>query len=441
MSTLQESLPGDPTYMLSALQNSNLNAKKQLGVRSVLEDCLKAHIDNAHPSIAMVVRGLQRKAIPGEVNPSTTIKNVFAVMYSPTKTPIATAVVQPPAAAENLADRMENAADGTPGARVQQIDQGGAALLVAPTPTVYDSGMKQLIDQSKFGAAFGGVMPFLNSIIDCQSVRFKSHIEALRDRHPINIAIESCDIPAFRIELEKIFDKTFPREDRRRCLIKEIVEISYDENSMSLLDLRTIMFDIARRIDDLFGGNELIFHKDSMTSQLRDQIMRVIELIKKDSLRNSIDHHFIGKDISELTIDLIAFALDKADDTLRRRDPSYPPNPSSIPAHNAMPGKAPGKDRGRAPNTYTGPPCAACKAIWGYNNALHSLEACYSNPANAAERGETLKIRQERHVKKYGKQPGTFDWPKKRSADPSTEANPMKRGGGGGGSAGGGMRI
>ena len=70
MSTLQECLPGDPTYTLSALQSN----AKQLGLRSVLEDCLKAHIDNAHPSIAMVVRGLQRKPIPGESNPSTTIK-------------------------------------------------------------------------------------------------------------------------------------------------------------------------------------------------------------------------------------------------------------------------------------------------------------------------------------------------------------------------------
>lgn len=116
MSTLQESIPGDPTYTLSALQSNN---KKQLGLRSVLEDCLRAHIDNAHPSIAMVVRGLQRKPILGEMNPSTTIKNVFAAMYSPTKTPVDTPVVQPPAAALNLADRMENAADGTPGARAQ----------------------------------------------------------------------------------------------------------------------------------------------------------------------------------------------------------------------------------------------------------------------------------------------------------------------------------
>ena len=436
MSTLQECLPGDPTYMLSALQS---NAKKQLGLQSVLEDCLKAHIDNAHPSIAMVVRGLQRKPIPGESNPSTTIKNVFAVMYSPTKTPVAAPVVQLPAVALNLADRMNNA--GTPGAGAQQVDQGGAALLVAPTPTVYDSGMKQLIDQSKFGTAFGGVMPFLNSIIDCQSVRFKSHIEALRDRHPIMMAIESCDIPAFRIELEKIFDKTFPREERRRCLNKEIFEIAYDDNSMSFLDLRTIAFEMARRIDDLFEGNALIIQNEGMKGQLRGQVMHVINHIKKDTHRLEIGYHFVGKDISELTIDLIANALDKADERLRDRDPSYPPNPSSITAHNAMPGKAPGRAPGRAPSTFTGPPCAACQAIWGYNNALHSLEACYSNPANAAERGETLKIRHERHVKKHGKQPGTYDWSKKRNADPPANASPMKRGGGGRGSAGGGMGI
>lgn len=254
------------------------------------------------------------------------------------------------------------------------------------------------------------------------------------------MAIESCDIPAFRIELEKIFDKTFPREERRRCLNKEILEIAYDDNSMSFLDLRTIAFEMARRIDDLFEGNALIIQNDGMKGQLRGQLMHVIEHIKKDTYRLEIGYHFIGKDISELTIDLIAKALDKADEKLRDRDPSYPPNPSSIPAHNAMPGKAPGRAQGRAPSTFMGPPCAACQAIWGINNALHSLDACYSNPAYAAARGEYLVRRRERYVTKYGKQPGTYDWSKKRSIGPPSEASPMKRGGGGG-SAGGGMRI
>lgn len=432
MSTLQELLPGDPTCILNALQ-SNI---KQLGPQSVLEDCLKAHVDNAHPSIAMMVNGLPYKSIYGELTPSTNLKEVFAGIFSPTKTPVAAPVLQPAAAAENLADRMDNAADGTPGARLPAIAQAGAARLGAPMPTAPDSSMKLLVDQSKIGAAVAPLMPFLRSIIDCQSELFKSHIEALRNKHPIMIAISSCDVDAFRNELEKIFDMTFPRDERKRCLVKDIMSIEYIEETMCLLDLRTIAFSMNRRIRDLFDTEALTAQKDAMTDELRAQLIRVIMRIKNGDIRREIKDRFVGKDINELTIDVIAHVLHRADIDLRDRDPSYPPKLSSIPVHNSMPGKAPRN----APRTDKGPPCAACQAIWGWTN-YHSLENCHSNPVHAAERGEQIKIRRERYVTKHGKQPGTYDWSKKRSAGPPANASPMKRGGGAGGSAGGGMGI
>lgn len=428
---MQEWIPADSTCILNALQSNT----KQLGLQSVLEDCLKAHVDNAHPNIAMMVTSLPYKTVSGEVTPSTHLKEVFAGMFSPTKTPVAAPVVQPAAAAENLADRMENAQEGTPAARLPPIAQAGAARLGAPIPAVPDSSMKQLVDQSKFGTTVAPLMPFLRSIIDCQSELFKSHIEALRHKHPIMIAISSCDLIAFRDELEKIFDKTFPRDERKRCLVKDIMDIEYIEDTMSLLDLRTNAFSMRRRINDLFESEALIAQKDAMTGDLCARLMRVIILIKNADIRREIKDHFVGKGSNELTVDAITHALHEADIELRRREPSYPPKPSSIPVHNSMPGKAPGRDS----RTSKGPPCAACQAIWGWNN-YHSLEDCYSNPAHAAERGEKIKIRTEQYIKKHGQPPPKFDWTKKRSADPSARTSPIKRGGGGG-SAGGGMRI
>ena len=407
--------------MLSALQkNSNL---KQLGLQSMLEECLQAHVDTAHPSISMIVNCLPYKTNFGENNPSKTLKDVYTVMFSPTKTAMAAPVPQHAAPTVNLADRMQLVADGTPVARLPPTEDDGTARHTGQTPSVHDSGVKLLIDQSKFSATAGPVVPFLKSIIACQTDLFKSHIEQLGNKHPVNLAIINCDLSTFRDEFETLFNKTFPRDQRKRCLVSEISGIEYVEDTMSLLDLRTIAFQLKRRIDDLFEGEAFIAQKDAMTAELSGQLMHVIKHIKNFDIRSEIKDHFTGKGESLLTFDLITHALRAADETLRDRDTSYPLKQRSIPVHSAVSVKP--------QRQFSGPPCAACKVIWGYDN-FHSVEECHSNPINAATRGEQVKYRIDRYVKKHGKHPPTFDWTKKRSVDPSAKASPPKRGGGAG---------
>jgi hypothetical protein len=377
---------GDPTYLLNALQSTdNL---KQLGYTSNLQDCLKAHVDGAPTIITAALATLPSgKVIAGDAGECIT--TAFKAIHTPTKmTPILASSSTPATPdAENASDLSTRA---------------GIAASAKTTNASLDKDidpMKHLLDSAKLSQIAGPMISFLRGIINGQSALFKAHVELLGDEHPIFIAISFCDLPKFRSEFEKLFDKTYPRLQRKIELLKEISQLKINENE-DLLPYRSQIIKLMKRCDELLSHHEFIAHKEGVMHDFLSSVMENINMIRNYETRIEITSKFVG--VASPTIGYIIEVLQSADKTLRSRNPTgYPPKP--IPIHNALESTS-GKVGGGQAN------CLACKQRWG-KSWPHTLATCLGNPGNPDAVRWSEKWN-ERCVRD-GKQPAIFKgtWP------------------------------
>ena len=396
----------NPTSILSAVQLEN-EGIKTLGYASILSECLQAHVESAPKEVALFVTHLADKVTNVENDAAIMLHTAIKQVMTPAKSPTSATSTPHINDDTNLADRMDNANSGSNSA-------GGQSAAIVTSVSI-DATMKQLMDSAKLNQTAGPLIPFLRGIISCQTEQFKSNIEELGDKHPINKAIATTDVRQFRVEFEKLFDQTYPREERKRQLLTRINELVFDETK-NLLVFRTSLFKLKRLCEEITDHRSFSHHTASIMSDITSKAMELISMTTNAEIRMEVSHRMMG--IGSPTLDQMTEALKTADVLLRRRNPTYDQAP--IPAHNAIPAR----DR---PDRS---PCPACKFTWNID-WYHTVNKCFMHPDRREEKKDWIAKRTTLHVEKTGKKPIMYtNWPvasKKRGGEsPQTTVQPKR---------------
>ena len=297
ISTVRDIRTENPTSTLSAIQLENEEIKT-LSHASILSDCLRAHVESAPKEIAFYVTYLPEKATnldnDAAIMLNTAIKQVMTPTKSPTSTGSSNTAPSPVNDGTNLADRMITNSDSS-------ITSDS---VINATSLSTDATMKQLMDSAKLSQTAGPLIPFLRGIILYQSEQFKSNIEELGDKHPINKAIATTNVRLFRIEFEKLFDQTFPREERKRHLIRSVNELAYDETK-SLLTFRTNLFRLKKLCEEITDNRSFSHHTAAINHDITSKAMDIISMITNTDIRleDVVDtdyHVIITPDVASL---------------------------------------------------------------------------------------------------------------------------------------------
>lgn len=155
-------------------------------------------------------------------------------------------------------------------------------------------------------------------------------------KHLIYVAIDKCDIKAFRKILTETFDIVYPREDRIRRCLEEIQTTTFNSDHEHLITMRTSLIEAVSKVDQLTDDAA---YKDQRPSALRIIVLHFQKLIHnikdlnmKVQLTMAMAHH------QPLTVQKLDDLLMIIDASLRENsDGSYPPQAlmQQIPVHVA----------------------------------------------------------------------------------------------------------